>query len=296
MNMMQDYITVLTIAGSDGSGGAGIQADLKAIAANNCYGLSVLTAVTAQNTLGVRSFHEIPPAFIGEQFKTIVDDIRIDAIKIGMLGSSKAAEAVARLIESLGGVPVVLDTVLRSSSGKLLFEAETMQAMRRLFHLASLITPNLPEATLLTGHDKAPATQAEIEQMAEDLHRKGAQSVLIKGGHSEGESCSDCLLHDRRFFWYSNPKIDTINTHGTGCTLSSAIACGLAKGLPMNEAVANAIGYTRKALLAGASWRLGHGNGPLEHFPDRTVESRPGKQQQEKLSAPGEDGGQWSSS
>lgn len=279
MNMMQNYITVLTIAGSDGSGGAGIQADLKTIAANNCYGLSVITAVTAQNTIEVESIHNIPPAFIGEQFKTIVDDIRIDAVKIGMLGSPEAAETVLELMKSLNEVPVVLDTVLRSSSGKSLFDAETLLVMKQLFHLASLITPNLPEAAILTGRSKAPTTQAEIEVMAEDLHREGAKSVLVKGGHGEGEQCCDCLLHEGQLFWYSNPKIDTLNTHGTGCTLSSAIACGLAKGLLMNEAVAEAIGYTRKTLLAGASWRLGHGNGPLEHFPDRTVERRPGKLQ-----------------
>jgi hydroxymethylpyrimidine/phosphomethylpyrimidine kinase len=274
--MMRNYTTVLTIAGSDGSGGAGIQADLKAIAANDCYGLSVITAVTAQNTLGVRSIHEIPPAFIAEQFETIAADIRIDAIKIGMLGSPDAAETVARLIETLDAVPVVLDTILRSSSGKSLFDAKNMASMQRLFSLASLITPNLPEATLLTGRDKAPVSQVEIEKMAIELHRQGARSVLIKGGHGEDEYCNDCLLHEGRFFWYSNPKIDTINTHGTGCTLSSAIACEVVKGLPMNEAVKSAIAYTREALLAGASWRIGRGNGPLEHFPGRKVECRPG--------------------
>jgi len=276
---MQNYITVLTIAGSDGSGGAGIQTDLKTIAANNCYGLSVITAVTAQNTTEVRSIHNIPPAFIGEQFKTIVDDIRIDAVKIGMLGSLEAAETVVELMKSLNEVPVVLDTVLRSSSGKSLLDAEALLVMKQLFHLTSLITPNLPEAAILTGRSMAPTTQAEIEVMAKDLQREGAKSVLVKGGHGEGDQCNDCLLHEGQLFWYSNPKIDTLNTHGTGCTLSSAIACGLAKGLPMNEAVAEAISYTRKALLAGASWRLGHGNGPLEHFPDRTVERRPGKLQ-----------------
>jgi hydroxymethylpyrimidine/phosphomethylpyrimidine kinase len=274
--MTQNYTTVLTIAGSDGSGGAGIQADLKAIAANNCYGVSVITAVTAQNTLGVGSIHEIPPAFIAEQFETITDDIRIDTVKIGMLGSTKAAETVAGLIECLDGVPVILDTVLRSSSGKSLFEAESMMPMQRLFRLSSLITPNLPEAALLTGRNKAPATRAGIEAMARELQRQGARSVLIKGGHGEGGNCEDCLLHEGRFFWYSNPKIDTVNTHGTGCTLSSAIACGVAKGVPMDEAVASAIDYTRKALQAGASWRLGRGNGPLEHFPGRKVKARPG--------------------
>ena len=295
--MRREYITVLTIAGSDGSGGAGIQADLKAIAANGCYGLSVITAVTAQNTIGVKSIHETPPAFIAEQFETIVDDIRIDAIKIGMLGSPEAAETVMRLIETLDGVPVVLDTVLRSSSGKALFDAKNMEPMQRLFAQSSLITPNLPEAALLTGRDKAPGRRAEIEKMAEELRQQGAPSVLVKGGHGEGGNCDDCLLHEGKFFWYSNPKIDTINTHGTGCTLSSAIACGVAKGLPMNEAVASAIDYTRKALEAGASWRLGNGNGPLEHFPGRHVENRPGGIGSIKqISAPDGDGGLWSNS
>lgn len=275
MNTLQDYTAVMTIAGSDGSGGAGIQADLKSIAANNCYGLSVITAVTAQNTLGVSSFHEIPAAFIAEQFETLAADIRIDAIKIGMLGSPEAAETVAGLIEGLKGIPVVLDTVLRSSSGKTLFVAETMKSMKRLFPSAALITPNLPEAALLTGRDKAPEMQGEIETMALELQQEGAISVLIKGGHGLDNTCNDCLLHDGTFFWYSNPKINTVNTHGTGCTLSSAIASELAKGSAMHEAVGKAIEYTRKALLAGASWRLGHGNGPLEHFPGREVFSRP---------------------
>ncbi len=276
MNLMRNYTTVLTIAGSDGSGGAGIQADLKAITANDCYGLSVITAVTAQNTLGVRSFHEIPPAFIAEQFETIVDDMHIDAIKIGMLGSTEAATTVMRLIEKLDGVPTVFDTVLRSSSGKALFDAQNMTSMKQLFPWTSLITPNLPEAALLTGREKAPGCRAEIEKMAKELRQQGARSVLVKGGHGEGGNCDDCLLHEGKFFWYSNPKIDTVNTHGTGCTLSSAIACGVAKGLPMNEAVASAINYMRKALEVGASWRLGNGNGPLEHFPGRHIENRPG--------------------
>jgi hydroxymethylpyrimidine/phosphomethylpyrimidine kinase len=275
MNKLHCHTTVLAIAGSDGSGGAGIQADLKSIAANNCYGLSVITAVTAQNTLGVSSVHEIPSAFIAEQFETIAADIRIDAIKIGMLGSPEAAETVCRLIERLKGIPVVLDTVLRSSSGKTLFVAETLKAMKQLFQSATLITPNLPEAALLTGRDKAPELRVEIETMALELQRQGAHSVLIKGGHGHDTTCNDCLLHDGKFFWYSNPKIETINTHGTGCTLSSAIASGLVKGLAMHEAVEKAITYTRNALLAGASWRLGHGNGPLEHFPGREVFSRP---------------------
>ncbi|ACF11526.1 phosphomethylpyrimidine kinase [Chlorobaculum parvum NCIB 8327] len=274
MNATRDYTTVLTIAGSDGSGGAGIQADLKTIAAHSCYGLSVITAVTAQSTMGVADVHPIPSSFIAKQFETIVSDIRIDAIKIGMLGPAGNAETIAGLIAGLDGVPIVLDTVLRSSSGAALFSANDTAAMKRLFPLVSLITPNLPEATMLTGRNAPPSGgKEEIEQIALELQMQGAPSVLVKGGHWEGKVCHDCLLHEERFYWFSNPKINTVNTHGTGCTLSSAIAAGFAMKLGMSEAVARGIDYTRKALQAGAGWRLGHGHGPLYHFPDKT-ESR----------------------
>ncbi|MBN1929642.1 MAG: bifunctional hydroxymethylpyrimidine kinase/phosphomethylpyrimidine kinase [Chlorobiaceae bacterium] len=269
MNEPRDYTTVLTIAGSDGSGGAGIQADLKTIAAHGCYGLSVITAVTAQSTMGVADVHPIPPAFIARQFGTIVSDIRVDAVKIGMLGPAENAEMVAELIAGLNGVPIVLDTVLRSSSGAALFSSASTAAMKRLFPLATLITPNLPEAALLTGRSSLPAGKTEIERIALELHQQGARSVLVKGGHWEGEMCHDCLLHEGRFFWFSNPKIATRNTHGTGCTLSSAIASELARKQEMPEAVSKGISYTRRALQVGANRKLGHGTGPLNHFPDR---------------------------
>jgi len=273
MKATRDYTTVLTIAGSDGSGGAGIQADLKTIAAHSCYGLSVITAVTAQSTMGVADVHPIPSSFIAKQFETIVSDIRIDAVKIGMLGPAGNAETIAGLIAGLDGVPIVLDTVLRSSSGAALFSANDTAAMKCLFPLVSLITPNLPEAAVLTGRNALPSGKEEIEEIALELQMQGAPSVLVKGGHWEGKVCHDCLLHEKRFYWFSNPKINTVNTHGTGCTLSSAIASGLAMKLGMSEAVARGIDYTRRALQAGASWRLGHGHGPLHHFPDET-ESR----------------------
>ncbi|HHE08013.1 MAG TPA: bifunctional hydroxymethylpyrimidine kinase/phosphomethylpyrimidine kinase [Chlorobaculum parvum] len=266
----REYTTVLTIAGSDGSGGAGIQADLKTIAAHSCYGLSVITAVTAQSTMDVAGggVHAIPPDFIAQQFETIVSDIRIDAVKIGMLGPAENAETIAALIARLNA-PIVLDTVLRSSSGVALFAASTTAAMKRLFPLVSLITPNLPEAAALTGRSSIPADREQIEEIARELQAMGAPSVLVKGGHWEGESCHDCLLHNQRFHWFSNPKITTVNTHGTGCTLSSAIASGLALELEMPEAVTRGIDYTRRALESGANRRLGHGTGPLQHFPDQ---------------------------
>jgi hydroxymethylpyrimidine/phosphomethylpyrimidine kinase len=271
----REYITVLTIAGSDGSGGAGIQADLKAIAAGGCYGLSVITAVTAQNTLGVTASYQLPPEFILAQFEAIASDIRIDAVKIGMLGSPEAAETVCELLKSLSGVPVVLDTVLRSTSGKALFPASEAASMRELlFPLASLVTPNLPETSILAGLERVPTSREGIEQAARKLNQDGARSVLVKGGHGEGGECRDCLLHENRIHWFSNPRIDTANTHGTGCTLSSAIASQLAGGRDMVEAVERGIAYTRSALQAGASWRLGHGHGPLQHFPENYFASR----------------------
>ena len=268
MNNRREYTTVLTIAGSDGSGGAGIQAELKAIAACGCYGLSVITAITAQNTIGVIDAYHLPAKVIRAQFEAIAEDIRIDAVKIGMLGSPEAAETVSSLLESLVGIPVVLDTVLRSTGGKTLFPADGAGSMKRLlFPAASLITPNLPEAAVLAGLDRQPSTGEEIERAARILHGDGARSVLVKGGHGEGDECRDCLLHEGRCYWFTSRKIETVNTHGTGCTLSSAIASQLAAGKDMVDSVERGIAYTRWSIQAGASWRLGHGHGPLQHFP-----------------------------
>ena len=268
MNVRRKYTTVLTIAGSDGSGGAGIQADLKTIAASGCYGLSVITAVTAQNTLGVVGSYQLPAAFIREQFQALARDIPIDAVKVGMLGSMEATETVAGLLKTIEGVPVVLDTVLRSTGGKPLFPADGTGAMiRQLFPVAWLITPNLPETALLAGLDFEPSTREEIEQAALRLQQDGARSVLVKGGHGAGGECRDCLLHEGRYFWFAGRRIETTNTHGTGCTLSSAIASELARGRGMVDAVERGIIYTRAAIEAGACLQLGHGHGPLQHFP-----------------------------
>lgn len=267
MNSGRDYVTVLTIAGSDGSGGAGIQADLKTIAAAGCYGLSVITAVTAQNTLGVAASFQLPGSFIREQFETLASDIRIDAVKIGMLGSVEAAGTVAGLLGSLDGIPVVFDTVLRSTAGQELFPEHALALMKsQLFPAASLVTPNLPETALLAKLARAPKSRSEVEAAATKLALEGARSVLVKGGHGEDGSCRDCLLHEGSFHWFENPAIETGNTHGTGCTLSSAIAAQLALGLGMVDAVAWGVSYTRSAIEAGAALRLGGGHGPLQHF------------------------------
>ena len=266
--MNHTYTTVLTIAGSDSSGGAGIQADLKTFAALKCYGLSVITAVTAQNTTGVNTIYPLDKTCITEQFRSISEDISINAVKIGMLGSAAAVRTVSELLRELkGNPPVILDTVLASTGGISLLPPDAIPILKEeLFPLTSLITPNLPESALLTGMKFPPVTKDEIEACAAKLLETGTASVLIKGGHGEGEVCRDCLLYNGRFFWYSSAKIITGNTHGTGCTLSSAIAAYMARGETTDKAVAKAKTYIDEALQAGAAYCLGNGSGPPHHF------------------------------
>jgi len=265
--LKKNYTTVLSIAGSDGSGGAGIQADIKTIAALECYGLSVITAITAQNTSGVKKIYHLSEKCVLEQFRAIVDDIHIDAVKIGMLGSTGMIKAVAIMLKELPGTPpVILDTVLGTSGGRPLLPLKAIPTIKaELFPLAALITPNLSETAILIGMNKPPATPEAIETAATILQKMGAASVLIKGGHSEGNECHDCLLYNHKFFWFRSKKVITCNTHGTGCTLSSAIAAFLAKGEAMNYAVEKAKAYTLEALKAGTDYNLGRGCGPLHH-------------------------------
>ena len=266
--MKRTYTTVLTIAGSDGSGGAGIQADIKTFAALECYGLSVITALTAQNTTGVSRVYPLAETCVIDQFRAIVADISIDAIKIGMLGSEAMIKVVSSLLRELKPAPpVILDTVLSSSGGTTFFPSEAIPLMKaELFPLVSLITPNLPETALLTGIRQPLKTRQDIEDAALQLHNTGAASVLVKGGHSESNECHDCLFYKDRFFWFSSKKITTSNSHGTGCTLSSAIAAFMAKGETTENAVKKAKTYLDEALLAGINYRLGGGNGPLHHL------------------------------
>jgi hydroxymethylpyrimidine/phosphomethylpyrimidine kinase len=265
--MRKPYRTVLTIAGSDGSGGAGIQADIKTAAALECYGLSVITAVTSQNTSGVKAIQLLSEQCIREQFRAIIADIKIDAVKIGMLGSAGIIKTVATLLRELDGeTPIILDTVLGSSGGTTLLPVEAIPVMmEELFPLAALITPNLPETAILLGMKQPPATSDSIEKAALSLLETGAASVLIKGGHGQGEECRDCLLYNNTFYWFSSKKVITGNTHGTGCTLSSAIAAYLARGESMASSVEKGKAYTVEALRAGAAYRLGEGSGPLHH-------------------------------
>ena len=262
-----NYTTVLSIAGSDGSGGAGIQADLKTVAALGCYGLSVITGITAQNTQGIECTVALPSTFVRRQFEVLAEDITINAIKIGMIPSASTVRAIAETLRNFPAIPVILDTVLQSSSGAELASSDSKNSIvKELFPLATLVTPNLPEAKELAGLNSMPIEKNDIEKTAETLRNEGAAAVLIKGGHMNGELCADYLLSEKGGEWLSSPRIMTKNTHGTGCTLSSAIAAYTAKDLDLDEAVRKGRLFTLEALQAGTRFTLGNGPGPLHHF------------------------------
>lgn len=256
---------ILSIAGSDPSGGAGIQADLKAISANGGYGMAVITALTAQNTRGVRAVSLIEPEMIAAQIGAIHDDIRIDAVKIGMLGNTAIIEAVA---EALSGVsaPIVLDPVMVSKGGDRLLAAEAVAALRsRLLPFASVITPNLPEAADLLNTDMA-TDRPGMEAQARALLALGPQAVLLKGGHLAGGDSPDLLLSHTQTHWIEGARHATRNTHGTGCTLSSALATLLGRGHPLSEATSRAKSYIAKAIARSGDLSVGSGHGPVHHF------------------------------
>ena len=259
------YPRVLSIAGSDSGGGAGIQADLKTIAALGCYGMTAITALTAQNTLGVRSIHAVPLQHLVDQIDAVVEDIGVDAVKIGMLHSADTVRTVASALRRHGLGKVVLDPVMVATSGAKLIDDDAIAVLvRELFPLASVVTPNLDEAALLVG--RALHSEAHMEAAPRQLIARGANAVLLKGGHLAGDTVSDLLLaRDGGAQWMRAPRILTPNTHGTGCTLSSAIASHLALGADLGEAVVRARAYVRGALEAGANVRTGAGGGPLNH-------------------------------
>ena len=259
------YPRVLSIAGSDSGGGAGIQADLKTFSALGCYGMTAITALTAQNTLGVRSIHGVPPQMLLDQIDAVVEDIGVDAVKIGMLHSPEIVHAVAQAIDQHALERVVLDPVMVATSGAVLIDNPAIAALvRELFGRAALITPNLDEAALLVG-GPLDSEQA-METAARELLAQGARAVLLKGGHLPGDVVSDLLITQGGApHWMRAPRIHSANTHGTGCTLSSAIAAHLALGLSLTEAVEAARVYVRGALEAGAAVRTGAGSGPLNH-------------------------------
>ncbi|RCV90458.1 bifunctional hydroxymethylpyrimidine kinase/phosphomethylpyrimidine kinase [Billgrantia montanilacus] len=257
---------VLSIAGSDPSGGAGIQADLKTFSALGAYGTSVITALTAQNTRGVRGVHPVPEDFIRLQLDTLLDDVALDAVKIGMVASREVAETLRDGLEARRPHWVVLDPVMVAKSGDVLVDDVGIAAVREvLVPLADLITPNLPEAAVLLGCG-APMTRADMEAMAPQLAALGAGAVLLKGGHLQGESCPDLLITTGETRWLEGSRIATSNLHGTGCSLSSAIAARLALGDPLPEAVANAKQWLETALTESSRLDVGRGHGPVHHF------------------------------
>lgn len=268
--MLATHPRALTIAGSDSGGGAGIQADLKTFSALGCYGMSVITALTAQNTREVTAVHAVPVEVVVAQIDAVLSDIGADAVKIGMLFSAEIAAAVGDALARWQAGPIVLDPVMIAKSGdRLLVEAAIESLKRHVLPLATVLTPNLPEAGALLGRDVT--RREDMERAAIDLLALGPKAVLLKGGHLESAESADLLVYEdegahlmRR--WFEFPRIDTPNTHGTGCTLSSAIAAYLARGMRMEPAVERARSYMQRAIEAGADFTIGSGHGPVHHF------------------------------
>jgi len=253
---------VLIVAGSDSGGGAGIQADIKAVTCLRGFAATAVTALTAQNTLGVEGVHPVPPAFIQQQMRVVLDDLGADCVKTGMLHDTAVIEAIAAVLDAYPGLPLVVDPVMVAQSGARLLHADAVAAVREvLLPRATLITPNVPEAEALT--DTQITTPADLIPAARSLRAAGAGAVLVKGGHLPGDPVHDALAAPEGETWFQDPRLPGRNTHGTGCTLASAIATGVAQGLDLATAVARARTYLRGA-IAGAPG-LGAGNGPVDH-------------------------------
>ena len=264
--MKKRYNTVLTIAGSDSGGGAGIQADIKAISAMGCYAASAITAITVQNTLGVQAVHPVPLEILRGQIDAVLSDIGADAIKIGMLHSSEVVNLVAEMIEKYQIRNIVLDPVMVSTSGHRLIEEDAVEVIKtRLMPLARVITPNVPEAEILAGCKIAG--EDEFEAIARRLSDNGNVSVLMKAGHLSGDSLVDYFYNaeDDTITRLQSKRVQTKNTHGTGCTLSSAFAAALAKGEGLTMAATSAKRYIEQAIISGAEYEIGKGHGPVNH-------------------------------
>jgi hydroxymethylpyrimidine/phosphomethylpyrimidine kinase len=256
----------LTIAGSDSSGGAGIQADLKSFAALGVYGASVITALTAQNTRGVSGVHAVPPDFVTAQIDAVFGDLDVKAVKIGMVAQPATIDAIAAGLQRWSPQRIVLDPVMVATSGDRLLAAEAVAGLRtKLIPRAVLITPNLPEAAALLDEPIA-ASEDAIARQGQRLLAMGCQAVLIKGGHGQGAESTDYLFSANGTVALAAPRIATENTHGTGCSLSSAIAAGLANGEDMETAVRNAKAWISAAIAAADRLKVGHGHGPVHHF------------------------------
>lgn len=264
---MKKYNRVFTIAGSDSGGGAGIQADIKAISAMGCYAASAITAITVQNTLGVQAVHPVPLDILRGQIDAVLSDIGADAVKIGMLHSAEVVILVAEMIEKYQIRNVVLDPVMVSTSGHRLIEPDAVEVIKdRLMPLARVITPNVPEAEILA--DCKINGEDEFDDIARNLSGKGNVSVLLKAGHLSGDLLVDYFYNAEADTMTKLPsmRLQTKNTHGTGCTLSSAFAAALAKGEGLTEAAASAKKYIEQAIISGAEYEIGGGYGPVDHF------------------------------
>jgi hydroxymethylpyrimidine/phosphomethylpyrimidine kinase len=266
MNDKTKYFRALTIAGSDNSGGAGIQADLKTFSALGCYGMSVITALTAQNTKGVRGIYEVDPEFVKEQIYTILEDIGVGSIKIGMLFNISVIEVVAKCLKEIEECSVVLDPVMFAKSGDRLLNEDAVQTIKNeLFPLVTVVTPNLLEAEALLGRSIKSAET--MQQAAVDLCKLGPKAVVVKGGGLSNSKSDDCLVIEGGSpQWLKQDRIITQNNHGTGCTFSSAVTAFLARSFNLEHAIKEAKTYLTEALEAGAKKTLGHGKGPVMHF------------------------------
>lgn len=265
--MKKHYKRALTIAGSDPSGGAGIQADLKAFSACGCYGMTAITAVVDENTIGVTGVHPVPVSFVSGQIKSVMDDIGADAVKIGMLHSSELIRSVKDTLLQYGVKNIVLDPVMVATSGDKLLQDEAIATLQsEMIPLARIITPNIPEAEILLG--QSIKNQADLPLVVKKLSCNQSVSVLLKAGHLHENVLTDVFYNAEtdEVINFTSDRVDTKNTHGTGCTFSSAIAAFLAHDLPLNEAVAKAKDYMEKAIRIGAEYEIGKGHGPVHHF------------------------------
>jgi hydroxymethylpyrimidine/phosphomethylpyrimidine kinase len=262
------YPVVLSIAGSDSGGGAGIQADLKTISALGCYGTTAITAVTAQNTLGVSGIHAIPVDFVKAQIKAVMDDLKPSAIKIGMVHSAELAIGIVSILKEYKGITVIFDPVMVATSGDRLIANDTVETLKEhLFPIAELVTPNLDEAVILAGIEIK--TIGDMKEAAVQIMRYECNAVLIKGGHLKGPDLFDVYLDkDGNERIFRSAAIDTINSHGTGCSLSSAIASFIALGNDLNTSISNSKKYIQQAIEHGKDVKTGEGHGPLNHFFD----------------------------
>jgi hydroxymethylpyrimidine/phosphomethylpyrimidine kinase len=260
------YYRALTIAGSDSGGGAGVQADLKTFSALGCYGMSVITALTAQNTVAVTAIHAIPSQMVSDQIDAVMNDIGTNAVKIGMLQTPEVIQSVARSLKKYNASNIVLDPVMVAKSGdKLLLDNAVESLKHELLPLADIITPNIPEAEVLLG--SSIANRDEMEQAAKALLDLGPRAVFLKGGHFAGAGSPDFLaVRSGKMQWFEANRIETDNTHGTGCTLSSGIAAFMARGFTLEEAVSHAKNYIAEAIQAGSQYKIGKGHGPVHHF------------------------------